>query len=136
MNPVEHRVASGVEASALTRRVELAPGGKRGEQLVAVRIQALRVLVSFRRPWTLTLRRAANDTGNTAGNRCPPRVLENRGQPQNLPGSYRRFCIVSPQVTVLWNGNYRSTLNRYYVQACDNDDLFRVQLTTTGWTYH
>lgn len=101
MNPVEDSVASGVEAPALTSRVELPSGGKGGEQLVAVGIQALGVLVPFRRPRTLALGRAANHAGNAARDGRPPRVLENGGQPQHLPRPHRRLRVVGPQVAVL-----------------------------------
>lgn len=100
MHPVENGVASCVEAPALASRVELSSRGKGREQFVAVRIQALGVLVSLRRPRTLALRRA-HHPGNTARHRRPPRVLENRRQSQNLPGPHRRFRVVGPQVAVL-----------------------------------
>lgn len=101
MNPVEDCVASGVEAAALAGRVELPSRGKGREQFVAVGVQALGVLVSFRRPRTLALRRAAHHPGNAARHGRPPRVLEHCGQSEHLPRPHRRFRVVGPQVAVL-----------------------------------
>jgi len=88
---VEHRVASGVDVAVLADRVKLAPGRQRGEHLSSMEIDALRVLI---------LLGASTGEGDRA---APPRVLEDRDEPQDLAGSDRRLRVVGSQVSVLWD---------------------------------
>lgn len=76
VNPVEDRVAAGVETTALTGRVELASGRERREQLMPVRVQALGVLIPLRRSRTFAFR---DHPGCASGDRSPTSVLENGG---------------------------------------------------------
>lgn len=90
MNLVEHRVASGVDAS-LTDRVEFAPRRQRGEHLPSMKIDALRVLILL----GTSIRNAEGDRA------ASPRVLEDRYEPQYLTSSDRRLRVMGPQISVL-----------------------------------
>lgn len=98
MNPVEYRVAAGVEATALASRVELASGRERREQLVSMRVQTLGVLIPLGGSRTLALRYSG---GHAAGDRCPPSILEDGGQSQDLAGTHGRLRVMGPQISVL-----------------------------------
>jgi hypothetical protein len=99
VDPVEHRVAASVETTALTGRVELAPGRERREQLVSVRVQALGVLIPLRGTGALALRH--HPGGHATGDRRPPSVLEDGGQSEDLAGAHRRLRVMGSQVSVL-----------------------------------
>jgi len=91
VNLVEHRIASGVDASALTDRIELAPGRQRGEHLSSMKINALRILVLL-----------GASTGNAEGDRAaPPCILKDRYEPQYLASSDRRLRVMGSQISVL-----------------------------------
>lgn len=107
VDPVEHRVAAGVEAAALTGRVELASGRERREELVSVRVQALSVLISLRGPRAFALRDPADRSGYATGDRSATGVLEDRGQPQDFACAHRRLRVVGSQVAVLCDRNRR-----------------------------
>lgn len=105
MDPVEHGVAAGVEAAALTGRVELASGRERREELVSMRVQALGVLIPLRGPRALALRGPADRSGHATGDGSATGVLEDRGQPQDFTCAHRRLRVVGSQVAVFCDRN-------------------------------
>lgn len=102
VNPVEHRVAAGVEAAALTRRVKFASGRERREQLVPMRVQALGVLIPLRGSRAFAL---GDHAGRGSGDRGPTSVLKHGGQSQDLTGPHRRFRIMCAQVSIFCDRN-------------------------------
>jgi len=91
VNLVEHRVASGVDASTLTDRIKFTPSRQRGEHLSSMKIDALRILVLL-----------GASSGNAEGDRAAsPCILKDRYEPQYLAGSDRRLRVMGSQISVL-----------------------------------
>ena len=100
MNPVQYSIATGIQATALTSRVEFTSRRERCKQFVSLRIKTLSILIPLWCPWIFPFLRSARHTGNTGRHRGSSCILENRSQSQHLTSSYSSLRVVSPKIAI------------------------------------